>query len=172
MKREQKWVVPRTKTFADPRVAVARHIAWTKPLGPETDYSLPEPDHYNYGGLAKEPVECPLLDNQIFYQDKITKNWWSLYYVPEQLNHAFLIWGEHIPFEICWTPNRQTRMRQRRTLLATRRHDSDMTLPELLYNSGYYSELQTTFNIDITKQLGTPRSKIPIPEQQEEINFD
>lgn len=117
MKREQKWVVPRTKTFADPRVAVARHIAWTKPMGLETDYSLPEPDHYNYGGLSMKPIECPLLHNQVFYQDKTSMKWWSLYYVPEHLNDEFLAWGEDISFELRWTPWRPTRMRQRRTVM-------------------------------------------------------
>ena len=157
MKREQKWVVPRTRTFADPRVAVARHIAWTKPIGPETDYSLPEPDHYNYGGLSKEPVDCPVITNQIFYQDRISNNWWSLYYVPEQLNDEFLVWGEHIPFEICWTPNRSTRMRSRRTLLAPQGKSLELTINERLHTMGYYNNLQTEFNIDITKNLGTMR---------------
>ena len=115
MRREQKWVVPRTAKFADPRIAVARHIGWSKPMGIETDYSLPEPDHYNYGGQSTKPVECPLLHSQVFYQDRTSKAWWSLYYVPEHLNDEFLAWGNEIEFQRCWTPNRLTRMRHRRS---------------------------------------------------------
>jgi len=172
MRKDPKWVMPRNTTPFDPRIAIARHIGWSKSLSTVTDYSLPEPDHFNYAVFNKQPIECPSIHCQVFYQDQRQQGWWSVYFVPAELEDNFIAWAHPIDFEICWAPMRPTKMRERRTLLSTKRQDSDMTLPELLYTNGYYSELQTTFNIDISQQLGTPRSKIPIPEQQEEVDFD
>jgi len=161
MKREQKWVVPRASKISDPRIAIAKQLAWTKPITNETDYSLPEPDHYNYAGLSNKIWDCPVIQAQVFYWDKKLSAWWSVYYVPEELNDVFLDWGEHIPFDFCWTPFRSSRMRHRRTLLKTRSCAVEQTIHERLYTMGYYDKLQTTYSIDISDVLGEPRMNMP-----------
>ena len=88
MKREQKWVVPRTSKIPDPRIAIAKQLAWTKPITNETEYSLPEPDHYNYAGLSSKIWDCPVIECQVFYWDKKLRAWWSVYYVPEEATSA------------------------------------------------------------------------------------
>jgi len=164
MKREQKWVVPRTSKVLDPRIAIARHLSWTKPISSETEYSLPEPDHYNYAGLAKQPWDCPIVQAQVFYWDRKLDGWWSVYYVPQELETEFIAWATDIPFDFCWTPFRLTKMRNRRTLLKTRASAVEQTADERLYTMGYYDELQKEFNIDLGKTLGTPRPNMPTGE--------
>jgi hypothetical protein len=158
MKREQRWVVPRTSKIPDPRLAIAKHINWTRPqAGYDTEYSLPEPDNYNYAGFAERPIECPILQCQVFYQHRKKKGWWSVYYVPDELLEDFLTWSQPIQFEICWTPFKLPKMRQRRPLLKSRKGAVEQTIDERLYTMGYFDELQSQHNIDISHILGTPR---------------
>jgi len=161
MKREQKWVVPRTSKIPDPRIAIAKQLAWTKPLTSETEYSLPEPDHYNYAGLSSRIWDCPAVECQVFYWDKKLSAWWSVYYVPEEAEPAFLDWAADIPFDFCWTPFRVSKMRHRRTLLKARSSAVEQTIYERLYTMGYYDNLQKTYNIDISEVLGEPRLNMP-----------
>lgn len=173
MKRDEKWVVPRTKTIDDPRIAVARHIGWHKPFNNETDYSLPEPDHFNYGGLADRPIECPFIANQVFYKDKKTELWWTLYYVTEEQNAEFIAWADPISFTLCWTPHRVTRMRQRRGLLEFKGKlaEYNQTDNERLYTMGYYEKLKVKyFSDDISLMdslLGQARASLKnyVPEE-------
>lgn len=161
MKREQKWVVPRTSKIQDPRIAIAKQLNWTRPLTGETDYSIPEPDNYNYAALDKKPHDCPHIQSQVFYWDKKLKSWWSVYYVPKEKNDDFLTWAEDIAFEVCWTPFRTSNLRHRRTLLKSRSSAVEQTIYERLYTMGYYDKLQTTYNIDISAILGQPRLNMP-----------
>jgi hypothetical protein len=158
---KDKWVVPRTKTYDDPRLAIAKHIGWNKPLGNETDYTTPEPDHYNYAVFNARPWECPFLEDQVFYKDKKLNGWWSVYYVPESQRDEFLTWADPRPFDICWTPMRVTRMRTRRPLLYAKTHSVEQTIHERLYTMGYYDELQNEFSINIGDTLGQPRANMP-----------
>ena len=96
---KQIWSLGRAENIPDPRVVIARHIGWSKPLGVDTTYCLPEPDNYNYAGLQNKPMNCPFIEDQVFYMDTRTKKWWSVYYVPEKQINDFLIWAENIPFD-------------------------------------------------------------------------
>lgn len=155
MKRSIKWIVPRGAPRDDPRIAIARHIAWIKPITPDTDYSLPEPDHYNYAGLAVKPLDCEFVADQVFYQDKKTGLWWSVYYVTEENNDAFLAWSESIEFIQCWTPFRQTKMRNRRGLLYVKGKvaEYNQTDNERLYTMGYYENLKVKYFSDDDKYV-------------------
>lgn len=158
---KHKWVVPRIAKTVDPRIAIARHIGWIKPITNETEFSLPEPDHYNYAGMANQAHDCPFIADQVFYRDLKANKWWSVYYVPQELVDAFITWAEPIQYDHCWTPHRSTRMRTRRGLLHAKKHSIEQTLPERLFTMGYYDELQKEFNIDISDNLGKPRDNIP-----------
>lgn len=161
MKKDSKWVVPRIATLIDPRIAISRHIGWTRPLSNITDYSLPEPDNYNFAVLNPRPCECPLIKDQVFYLDKKSKNWWTVYYVPEDQREEFLTWARPLTFEVCWTPQRCSSIRHPRTLLWTRGTTAEQTTNERLYTMGYYDLLQSSLNIDISNILGQPRDNMP-----------
>ena len=162
MRRDTKWVVPRATKIVDPRIAIAKHIGWTRPLTGLTDYSLPEPDNYNYAVFNALPWECPIIEDQVFYYDKRLKGWWTVYYVPSDIEDEFIAWAHPLPFELCWaTPRGPSKLRPRRTLLHTRSCAVEQTAEERLFTMGYYENLQTTYNIDITDTLGTPRLNMP-----------
>lgn len=174
MKRSNKWIVPRAVIIEDPRIPIARQIAWLKPTSNETEFSLPEPDHYNYAGLAGKPIDCPVIASQVFYQAKKSKQWWSVYYVTEKENESFLAWSEDIKFDLCWTPHKTSKMRQRRSMLWTRNNISEDTQTdnERLYTMGYYENLKSKyFNDDTTyvdSLLGEARATLKnfVPEEQ------
>ena len=176
MKRSIKWTVPRTATRDDPRIVLAKHIGWKKPTSIITEYSLPEPDHYNYAGLAVKPIDCAIVANQVFYQERRTGLWWTLYYVTEEENEEFLAWSEDIEFIKCWTPFRSTKMRQRRNILWARGNinEDSQTDNERLYTMGYYEKLKVKyFNDDTTyvdSLLGEVRTALKnyVPEEHSE----
>lgn len=162
MRKDTKWVMSRTNSIIDPRIAIAKHIGWNKPLTAMTDYSLPEPDNYNYAVLNALPWECPVIKDQIFYYDKRQKGWWSVYYVPEELEDEFIAWAHPLPFQQCWAaPRRPAKLRNPRTLLHCRPASVEQTSEERLYTMGYYDDLQSTYDIDISAKLGTPRLNMP-----------
>jgi hypothetical protein len=158
---KDKWLVPRTKTYPDPRLAIAKHLGWTKTLTGITDYRLPEPDNYNYAVFNRNPWECSFIADQVFYYDKKMRGWWTVYYVPEEQKQEFLTWAEPLPFEICWAVQRQTKLRTPRPWLWTRTCAVEQTTEERLYTMGYFDKLQSTYNIDISTTLGTPRLDMP-----------
>jgi hypothetical protein len=158
---KDKWLVPRTRTYADPRLAISRHIGWIKPTTSETEYSTPEPDHFNYAVFNALPWECPILKDQIFYKDKKLAGWWSVYYVPELQKQEFLAWADPLPFDICWAAMKQTKMRRRRPMLHYKSNSVEQTTHERLYTMGYYDELENKFDIDIGNTLGQPRPNMP-----------
>jgi hypothetical protein len=158
---KDKWLVPRNKTYADPRLAIAKHIGWNKPMTNETEYTTPEPDNYNYAVFNALPWECSFIENQIFYRDKKSNGWWSVYYVPESQREEFLTWAGPLPFEICWTAMRFTKLRRRRPMLYARAGAVEQTTHERLYTMGYYEELQKEFNVDVSAKLGKPRDDMP-----------
>jgi hypothetical protein len=176
MKRDEKWVVPRNKTITDPRIAVARHIGWIKSHSQDTQFSLPEPDHYNYAGLALRPIDCPVITDQVFYQDRKTKLWWSLYYVPAEQVKDFVAWAEPIEFIQRWTPFKSSRMRQRRGLLYVKGKvaDYNQTDNERLYTMGYYENLKVKYFSDdpeyVDSLLGPARAVLKdyVPEEHSE----
>lgn len=161
MKKYQKWVMPRNTTITDPRLPIAKHINWNRALTNITDFCLPEPDNYNYAVFNPLPWECPILVDQIFYKDKKLNGWWSVYYVPEEQREEFLEWAEPLPFQMCWHAQRSSKLRHRRTLLWAKPASTEQTIHERLYTMGYYDNLQTTFNIDISATLGEPRLNMP-----------
>lgn len=173
MKRDEKWVVPRTTTITDPRIAVARQIGWIKSSTAETEYSIPEPDHYNYAGLADRPWDCPYITNQVFYQDKKSQLWWSLYYVPHEQVKQFVAWADPIEFIQRWTPFRNSKMRNRRGLLYVKGKvaDHNQTDNERLYTMGYYENLKSKYFDDdatiVDSLLGHARASLKdyVPEE-------
>lgn len=162
MRKDAKWVIPKTTKIVDPRIAIAKHIGWSRPLTGMTDYSLPEPDNYNYAVFNPLPWECPIIEDQVFYYDRRLQGWWTVYYVTEEVEDEFIAWAHPLQFGLCWaTPRRPTKLRHRRTLLWSRTCAVEQTSEERLFTMGYYDKLQTTYNIDISQALGTPRLNMP-----------
>jgi hypothetical protein len=81
------WVVNFPDTCAailpDPRLEISRHISWTSSTG-GTTWSQPEPDNYNRAVFDTRAHHIPGIENQCWYQDITTTNWFSVYYCKSQ----------------------------------------------------------------------------------------
>lgn len=162
---KDKWIVPRGtiggQYILDPRVAMAKHIGWTRPFSHETEYTIPEPDNFNYAVLNPVPVECPCIQNQVFFKDTRSKLWWSVYFVPPELEQEFLTWADDKEFKLRFCPHRYAKVRKFRPFLWTKKAAAEQTLPERLYKMGYFDKLQNKFDVDFRTRIGDPRPNMP-----------
>jgi hypothetical protein len=105
------------REYHDPRLPVARHIGWTKVLGTETNFTLPEPDNYNRAVIAVKPVECPFIEDQVIYRDLNKDLWATVFYVPEEQQSEFELWLSRTDIQAHWRHNNSPKFRRQRSLL-------------------------------------------------------
>lgn len=162
--------------FADPRLAIARHTGWKKSHGVETEYPTPEPDNYNRAIFAHFPVDCKIVEDQVFYYDKIKQGWITVMYVPEELETQVDSWIRQCRPMAVWCHLKAPRVKPQRGMLWTRGNISDrnMTDNERLYTMGYFETLKVKyFNEDtnyVDSLLGQARAilKDPWPEVEDD----
>lgn len=159
--------------YPDPRIALARHIEWNRNGLGETQFTIPEPDNYNYAILADRGVECDVIKNQVFYKDTHRNGWITLYYVPDDQDQCFNAWLAQAPWRSYWRSNRPVAVRQPRPLLWNRQRATELTLEERLYTQNYYRDFFAKYFSDDTKTfveriLGRPRDLLEIYRVQEE----
>lgn len=106
------------RDYIDPRLPVARHIGWTKMFGPDTEFSVPEPDNYNRAILNKKPVECLFVEDQVIYKDVSKDMWITLMYVPEEQLYQYDEWLWQLRPEAYWQHTNAPKIRYRRESLA------------------------------------------------------
>jgi hypothetical protein len=162
MKRN-KWAMPRHRPIKDPRIAIAEHIGWVRPIRDDTDFHIPEPDNFNYAVLDYQPRPCPHIINQVFYKDMQTNLWWTVYLVMFQDEKDFFAWADPIEFVQCWSNSRSSKLRKRKPLLYVKKGASEQSLQERLYTMGYYDDLSKKCQdpATVSSVLGTPRDQIP-----------
>lgn len=165
--------------LVDPRIAVAKQIAWKKSSTDYTEYSTPEPDNYNRAVVANMPIECSIIEDQVVYYDQQRKHWITLMYVPEEQITEVDSWIHQCKPRAIWQHNKPPKVKPLKSLLWTRNNISDrnMTDNERLYTMGYFEELKVKYFSDDTEYvdslLGEARAilKDPWPEA-EEIEVD
>jgi hypothetical protein len=163
-RKTTKWTMSRTHTFPDPRLPIAKHIGWERPIGADTDFHVPEPDNYNYAVKADKPMECPHVDFHVYYKDP-DGAWWTTYIVTEKNKDAFIAWAEPIEFQLCWVNPRSPKQRTRRKMLWVKKAAPELTLNERLYTMGYFDKFSTKY-VDgageiLTARMGTLRADLP-----------
>jgi len=67
----------------DPRLEISRHINWNSSTG-GTTWSQPEPDNYNRASYDVRRHHIPGIENQCWYRDIASTNWFSVYYCKNQ----------------------------------------------------------------------------------------
>ena len=155
---------PSNWVFIDPRIALARHIDWQKTYD-ETEFSLPEPDNFNFATLSQRPLFCESVKNQVWYQDFYKSGWISLYLVTPQELPAFKDWLKQQPWRSYWRTGKPLPLRTRRSMLWNRRTATELTLEERLYLSGYYKNFIAKYFADghaefVYRRLGEPRGRL------------
>ncbi len=146
----------------DPRIAVARHIEWVRPSGPDTEWSVPEPDAYNRAILDAKPHFCEFISEQIWYHDQYRQGWIGLYYVDDNDSAKFDAWLSDILPKAIWR-GRGVKLRQRRGLIWNRRGAITLNANERLYTQGYYDFLAKYFS------KGDIRLRLPVGEVRPEL---
>ena len=148
----------------DPRIAISKHIAWSKPTAYITDYALPEPDNFNYAVMGDKPIECKFLEYQVLYKKPVENKWWSVFFVPSEQRDIFLAWLELQEFDIYWSANRSTMFRDRRPMLWAPKNKPELTDNERLFSMGYYSKLHNKYFSEddktLLERLGPARAEI------------
>lgn len=151
------------RDIPDPRIAISQHIAWAKPYSTDTEYSVPEPDNFNYAILADSPRECSFLKNQVLYKCSKLKSWWSVYLVPESQLEDFILWLKDQKYKFFWSNARSPKLRQRRPHLWTKKSQPELTDDERLFQMGYYAKLRDKyFSEDDTmllERIGSARAE-------------
>lgn len=163
------------QNLPDPRIAIARHIAWYKSSTEYTEFPTPEPDNYNRAVIANVPIDCSIVEDQIFYYDRQRKHWISMMYVPEEQIIEVDSWIKQCKPRAVWSHSKPPHVKPRKSLLWTRGNISDknMTDNERLYTLGYFEKLKIKYFSDDTEYvdslLGEARAilKDPWPEAEE-----
>ena len=160
-----------SQDLPDPRIQLARQIGWKKAHGVETEYHTPEPDNYNRAVLAHIPIDCSIIEDQVFYKYK--DSWISLMYVPPEQCNQIDSWIRQCRPMAVWCHLKPPRIKPQRGMLWVRDNISDknMTDNERLYTMGYFEDLKIKyFNDDadyVDSLLGSARAilKNYVPEE-------
>jgi hypothetical protein len=166
--------------FPDPRIPIARHIAWTKTTNPDTEFFTPEPDNYNRAIFTEKITECTLVEDQVIYYDKVRQGWLTIMYVPDEQIQEIDAWITQSNKLAVWCHLKPPRIKPRRNLLWARGNirDDTQTDNERLYTMGYYENLKVKYFSDDTTYvdslLGEARATLKnfVPEEQSETDYD
>lgn len=160
--------------YKDPRVPIAMHMGWQRQQGREVLFNNPQPDNFNRALLAKKPIECKFIANNVFYRDLITNNWWSVYYVPWNNGDTFDLeagcqikefdaWMNSQDYLLAWRNYRPAALRPGKELLYVRK-GGEITVNERLWTMGYYTKLHDKYFSDNSKmlesRLGSARAEL------------
>lgn len=161
-----------TQDLPDPRIQLARQTGWKKFHSHETEYPTPEPDNYNRAVLAHIPIDCSILEDQVFYKHR--DSWITLMYVPEEQIVQVDSWIRQCRPMAVWCHLKPPKVKPQRGMLWTRDNisDTNMTDNERLYTMGYFEELKVKYFSDDTEYvdslLGSARAILEnfVPEEQ------
>lgn len=164
----------RRNYLSDPRVTLAKHIGWKKYHYADTEFKTPEPDNYNRAILSKYPVDCTIIEDQVFYYDADYKGWITLMYVPESQCAAVDAWIQQCQPWAVWCHQRAPKIKSRRGMLWARGNISDdfQTDNERLFTMGYFDTFKVKYFDDDTEYvdslLGEARATLKNPQQDVE----
>lgn len=137
--------VPSVRGLTDPRPEIAKHIGWEKKQGPNTEWSVPEPDNYNRAVYADRILICEHIQDQVTYKCKDTGGWWTVLHVPKNRNAIFEAWLTKQPWLVRWNYEYAPAVRNMKKILTPDNIRSDITLPERLFAMGYYAKLHDKY---------------------------
>ena len=104
------------REYTDPRIPIARHIAWSKVIG-ETTHTIPEPDNYNRAVITDKPVECLGIEDQVIYLDRNKQHWVTVLYVPEEQFAEYDLWLARLKPTAHWQHSKPPKIRKQRSIL-------------------------------------------------------
>lgn len=128
------------QTLIDPRIPVARHLAWTKSSTPYTEYSIPEPENYNRAIFTTKPIELTWIRDQVIYKDAYRNGWITLCFLPESQVKKFDDWVLLMDMTY-WRHIKPGNIKIHKPMLQRGASVNDMSLDERLLTMGHYKNL-------------------------------
>lgn len=160
-----------SRVLPDPRLAIARQLEWTRGSGPDTLYTIPEPDNYNRAVFNKQPIECLFIADQVIYRSDYHNGWFTVCLVPRHQLQEFDAWaGEHAM--ALWRHLKPAALKHSRRLLERREYYKELSTNERLLTMGYYKNFAVKYfegDTAIVKSLvGEPRGDLTdfVPESE------
>ena len=163
------------KNLKDCRLSVAGHIGWTNFGNTITYWQQPEPDNFNLAVFARTPLDCPFVENQVFFYDKKLNGWVSMCCeFDKQKITDYIAWAKTKPIIAYWHYSKAHQLRQKKKLLELdyRKGESiHLTMNERLFQLNYYDELKYKCDNEfiVERRIGTPRQCAL--ESLPEVNF-
>lgn len=150
------------QTLGDCRLPLVSHIDWKSSYSSDiTEWQTPEPDNYNLAVFARQPFDCPFVENQVFYYDKKHKGWFSVCCETDTGKIAdYIQWAQRQPIIAYWHYKRAHKIRHRKKILENGRNNSPhLTMDERLFQLNYFDKLKYKCDNEfiVERRIGTPR---------------
>ena len=137
----------------DPRVAIAKHMSWTKTGGiVPTAWRVPEPDNYNHAIRTPRPTVCEFIKDAVFYKELTTNKWWNVFYVLPEQTEDFRAWVDEQDTDLYWYHTKSPAVRQNRPRLYNT-PQAEISVDERLFQMGYYAKLSSKYFSEDDKKL-------------------
>lgn len=104
------------RELIDPRIAIAKQIGWQKYTGPETSFTIPEPDNYNRAVVTAKPVECTFVEDQVIYKDKHRNHWVTVMLLGEDQQGEYDAWLNRIKPDAFWQHTKAPKLKKSRSI--------------------------------------------------------
>lgn len=165
------------RNLSDCRLPLAGHIGWTSGWGSDvTNWQLPEPDNFNLAVFARQPLDCPFVQNQVFYYDKRLKGWISMVSeFDKQKITDYIAWAQRQPIIAYWHYLRVHQLRTRKKLLEEdyrKEVSPHLTMNERLFQLNYYDKLKYKCDNEfiVERRIGKPR--LLVLQNLPEVDFE
>jgi hypothetical protein len=149
--------------LVDPRIAIARQLAWSRPSTNTTDYTVPEPENYNRAIYTITPMELPWVQDQVIYKEPHKPGWITACYLTEEQAAKFDEWAALMDMTY-WRHLRPAIPRKQRPMLERGATKAEMSLDERLLTQGYYKNMVIKYfdgdPLYVTNRLGPARASL------------
>jgi len=154
----------KTQQPVDPRLTISKHIGWVRTTTDYTEFSVPEPINYNRALFYNRPVECKFIRDAVYYRDRATGLWGSVWYVPKEQAEEFDRWCAGQEHDYIWKYTTYIPLKPVKRLLFNRKNSVDITDNERLYTMGYYESLANKYFSEddtmLSERLGPVRIEL------------
>ena len=164
------------QNLKDCRMPLANHIGWVGYGNPFTTWQQPEPDNFNLAVFARKALDCPFVNNQVFYYDKRLKGWISMCCETDEQKIAdYIDWAKRQPIIAYWHYLRAHKLRQKKKLLEEvykKESSVHLTMNERLFQLNYYDKLKYKCDNEFIVERRTGKPRLVVLENLPEVDFE
>ena len=177
LSRFWKYLDPHLKGLIDPRLVITKHIEWNLPMGKDSTWNGVEPDNYNLAVFGKQALDCPFVDNQVFFYNARFNGWFSMCCEQDkQLIADYIAWAKRQIIIAYWHYPKAQKVRTTKKLLEDYRKSQTpiLTVNERLFQLNYYDKLKYKCDNEfiVERRIGKPRQVALESQQEVESQYD